>query len=650
MLTNQAAFRYSVTASYSDTFHELPGVLGEGLYSSHQQFDVLFVPSFSAGSLSVGVIIYRMTPSRATPSATTTMSCGAHSPASGACVPDTPTTAAAGTPALALGRFVRDDVSGEMLLIMRPASHAGGGAVPPAYPAPPAAAGPPAAARSVMLFHYAHRSTCHRERTLLVCDGVGFCKERVADFVTTVQETTESRFCPVCGAPPNAGCACELAELLPAPAAHAMEHRNIVRALQSHAGGMLGQGRVICTPRAEAARRLRVATPAGEVSPVVEVGRMAGEERRLVVSPALVSRIQICGFAEEGEDPSLPQVRRHWHTAEMLRSFAVKLCLASTSPTKLVVPAAGLDGGTLLTGSGVGGWREGGFGVHAGVGGDVVMDSMVGGGVGAGTGCVSGAGVGASGSGGVFGSPNRFLYNDVPQLQQSSDQALVSEYFNGEEEESSSGGNNMSWSLGRDIPQPPDPITMSPNLLQDPPLGLEAPFPMYSNDGDDSLAIDGDGLLSAQSPPATPATGIGVTAAAGYSLPPSPALAFDGAPPATPAAGFDAAPTENDAAAAPTDKDAAVAPNARPPPAPRRRRGGVSDADAAERESRRVARNRLAAARSNARRKQKNDGLKDSLRREHERIAELRVRQAELAAANEVLRVQVSGMHDHDVV
>lgn len=43
-----------------------------------------------------------------------------------------------------------------------------------------------------------------------------------------------------------------------------------------------------------------------------------------------------------------------------------------------------------------------------------------------------------------------------------------------------------------------------------------------------------------------------------------------------------------------------------------------------------------------AARKQENDGLKDSLWREHERITELRVRQTKLAAAIEVLRVQVS--------
>jgi hypothetical protein len=655
MLTNPAAFEHAVTASYVDTFHELHDPCSEGLYSSHVQVDILFVPTLTLGTVSVGVVTYRLSspaPSRAAPP------CGTHRPTASGCVPDG--CATPGPHALALGRYVRDDSTGEMLLVLRPAEHGGSGAVPPpAYAAPQGVAGLARPARSVLLFHFLHHGTCYRQRTMLVCDGEWFDAEDVARSVTTVQETMEARFCLVCGAQPNAGCGCRVAEMLsPRAAAHALDHSNMVATLHSHVGGMLGQGRVICTVDAEAKLRLRVASAEGGSNPVVEVA-LAGEmAERLVVSPPLVSRIQICGYADPGEktkaaaahtklDVSLKggmdhvsHVRRHCHLAETLRSFVVKLSLAGANPARLVVPAPAIGGllGYCSTG--------GGSSVEVGVGRvqEVAMERTVGG----------------SGSG-VFGSPDRFQFDGALAQLQGDDRVLMSEDLR---EDSAVGLSSPRLSNGFSDPLALSPLFRDPALLPDAGAranvavdGYDTTFAMYSaGDGQlpgtsDALVNFSPQLLGDDSFPAP--SGVGFADDLAESGAPSFLHAVSKSTYAARGSSI-SPPCSGPSSGSDTDKGANVArsssPSSPPRPAPRKRgkpSTALSAGEAAEREAQRVARNRLAAARSNARRKALNDGLKDSIRLELERITALRLRQAELAAANEVLRGQVERIRGH---
>jgi hypothetical protein len=653
MLANPAAFKHAVTSSHVDTFHELHDPCSEGLYSSEVQLDILFVPTLSLGTVSVGVVTYRVSsPALSRPAPP----CGSHPPTASGCVPDG--CATPGPHALALGRYVRDDATGEKLLVLRPAEHGGSGATPPpAYAAPRGAAGLVRPARSVLLFHFLHHGTCCRQRTMLVCDGEWFDAEDVARSVTTVQETMESRFCLVCGAPPNAGCGCRVAEMLsPRAAAHALDHSNMAATLHSHVGGMLGQGRVICTVDAEAKRRLRVASAEGESNPVVEVA-LAGEvAEKLVVSPPLVSRIQICGYSDPGqkskaaaretrEDISLKggidhvsPLRRHWRLAETLRSFVVKLSLAGANPARLVVPAPTIGGfmGYCST--------AGGSSVEVGVGKvrEVAMEHTVDG-----------------GGGGVFGSPDWFLFDGARAQLQAADRVLISE---GLREDST-----VAMSSPRLSNDFSDPLTLSP-LFRDPALlpdagaranlavdGYDTTLATCSVEGgqlpgtSDALVNFSPQLQGGDLPAVPPGVGLADD------------LAESGAPSFLYALSKSACavncsligpPCNGASAGSETDKGVAqsATPSARPRPAPRKRgkpSAALSAGEAAEREAQRVARNRLAAARSNARRKALIDGLKDSIRLEHERIAELSVRQGELAAANEVLRGQVERIRGH---
>jgi hypothetical protein len=624
-LANQTAFDAAVTASYSDQFAEERGAGGSGLFDSATQFDILFAPAFSSGAFSLGVLVQRLTPTPSAPDAArrqhrhqppAAMRCGSHPPSAGACVqPPLPSQGAdywggCSPASFALGRYVRSDATGEMVLVLRPAAHAGGGA----RAQPPCAAAEGAAAPdgdSLRIFHYVHRGTRRRERTMLVCDAAGFSPARAAASVTMMQTTVESRFCPRCAAPPNGRCACTLADLIPgALAKHVFDYASHVDVMQSHVGAMLGQGVVVCTSASEGVRRRRLACPAApvDVSPLVAARSTA--DRRLVRSPALISRIQICGYVKEDGSCTSPHLIQHDAVREILRSFAVKLSIAAVSPKEMVMPPAHAAPPMLALTSGR--VDVGEFAVDQG--GPVPMLTALDGDPELICGFLDddGAGFPAAAACYSFGRGHDPSALFPPLLLRDG----------GETEADVTGTSGGSLGPGHAADAALD---ASFGVCGNGAAGVDGAGGDDVEDGNDAFRAceRGVGLGGAPSglmdaPAAWPCEGVAVDGDV--------VSASSGARPAASAAGGDV----------PADLCA-------PRQAARRGRRAkfLSEEERAAVELRRKTQNRAAASRSNARRKEKNDGLKSSILREKERVTALRVRQAELAAANEVLRLSL---------
>lgn len=320
LLTNSEAFRHAVSAAYSDTFSNQGLGDRDDSFDSHTLAEVLFVPAFSTGGISIGAAVTR------SGSTGVGRNCGTHPSSRAKCVPASGSEFArparlGGHSGVALGRFVRDDRSGELLLALRPTDSRD---------------------RSLVLLHFAHRSTIERKRTMLVVDGQAFANPSLSmlDAVTCVQETVETRsVCPVCDNAASSGCGCPISLMLdPRGAVHPLDYGAIRATMLSHVGGMVGHARVITNIAGADARRSRRTLHLDRskvyAGPVFEV-RCGGD---FVTSPPLVSWMQICGRAQESDAvANEPRVLRHWLIAEDLRRSAIQDGMLSISPTRAQV-------------------------------------------------------------------------------------------------------------------------------------------------------------------------------------------------------------------------------------------------------------------------------------------------------------------------
>jgi hypothetical protein len=187
-------------------------------------------------------------------------------------------------PLYSVGRYVRDTDDGRLLII----KHLG-----------PSDHGPPI--RTVISFLDTSSST-RTKRILIFCDGPTFKTGNILDSIRHCVTAADSRFCPLCNAPPNAQCGCKLPSLRPA---HPLDFSRNHQIMSTYTGEYLGT------------------TRATFVIPTAAVGQQ-------YLSGSLLSsmRVNCYGIGE-------PQ---HEDISAVLQAFAVQLAISDAMPTRGVMP------------------------------------------------------------------------------------------------------------------------------------------------------------------------------------------------------------------------------------------------------------------------------------------------------------------------
>jgi hypothetical protein len=181
ILFSSAALRESVTARISDTCFRRPdypkgsafvpeleakSTAASAAYDRCLAIDILLIPAFSANGLSVGAVVERVA------------SAPARSPSM--------------IPAFthAIGRFVRDESTNELLMVK-------------------SLAPPDGSAAQTHVVSLRLSSTRRRERIYLICDDATFREDRdISNSVQLALHANEARFCVSCGASPAQHCEC----------------------------------------------------------------------------------------------------------------------------------------------------------------------------------------------------------------------------------------------------------------------------------------------------------------------------------------------------------------------------------------------------------------------------------------------------------
>jgi hypothetical protein len=314
MLTNHAAIRNAVTIQAADTCFTTDSTssspsMPPGIHDRNLDVDALLIPSFSEDELSVGVVVQRL---NASPSA----------PAPGF--------------KHSIGRFVRNDVTGELLIFKSTA----------------ASDGSPTQAQIV---HLRHLSTCRRERTVVLCrpEVLGkSCSLDIAENVLMASHSVESRFCPQCGASPGMRCSCRFAL---AKSQHKFDYGNNFHCMKSHIGSFMGSttstmivsdlGSCPEVPPVEVDANTGLSAQAlclqqHPILPSHVYGASSVFDQRGVqkqyTQAALMSRVSMNCFSRycPGEDDA------HTRISGLLQTFALQLHVDSSDPVRAIFPSA----------------------------------------------------------------------------------------------------------------------------------------------------------------------------------------------------------------------------------------------------------------------------------------------------------------------
>jgi hypothetical protein len=322
MLTNAAALPHAITADSADTLFETDGA-HSGLFDALVRYDGLFVPAFSAGSLAVGVVVDRVAcrggavcatlcdtnrailsncshpyPAGASaqmPNNNPSVSTGGGTGADTGCSRGTfssirhqslPTMDSVATPLFSIGRYVRDTQDGRLLIV----KHLGS-----------SDHGPPI---RTVISYLDTTSTTRSERILIFCDGPTFKTGNLVDSIRHCTRANDSRFCPLCDAPPNAQCGCKLPSCRPA---HPLDFSLNRQIMSIYTGDFLGT------------------THATFVMPTAPAGQQ-------YVSGSLLSSMRVNGYG-------IGDVR-HDEISSILQAFAVQLSISDAMPTRGVMPRA----------------------------------------------------------------------------------------------------------------------------------------------------------------------------------------------------------------------------------------------------------------------------------------------------------------------
>ena len=296
------------------------GVAGGAAYRA--TCENIFVPAFSAGGLSVGVVANRAQLASA---------------AAGG--------AAASATRLAVGRYARSDATGELLVVNTSAALSGGACVGGAAVDEP----------TVQISHIRVSDACHRVRSSYVLPArvwpaaaaaaavagrgdrapLAALAAALAEAVVFSVRIEETRSCPDCGAPAATYCGCPT---VGPPPRHAFDFASNRATFHKLLGRFVG--------RAERAVRLpTVCAPGdgdedgggGRRGGVAPSGMEASRPGLYVAGPALMSQVEARGALLGGDgDPGAGQM------GALLREFAVQVSLAEQAPlAPLPAPAIG---------------------------------------------------------------------------------------------------------------------------------------------------------------------------------------------------------------------------------------------------------------------------------------------------------------------
>lgn len=214
VISNPAALPYASTLSFSDICFQADEVNG-GSFDYRLEVDVLFIPSFCSGSLSVGAVVSR---SLTGPIFDSKISTQAQSS-----LDDTPPTKHSNPRqpmqdsaySYRIGRYARDEPTGKMLAILH--SHSSQTYLP----------------MQTQIISLEHVSSTQNKRVVVSCDTETFLAGQLAKSVTLCMIKLFTRDCAMCGAPVKSRCGCRVRTSCPA---HPLDFRCAVPAVKLQSG------------------------------------------------------------------------------------------------------------------------------------------------------------------------------------------------------------------------------------------------------------------------------------------------------------------------------------------------------------------------------------------------------------------------------
>jgi hypothetical protein len=288
MLTNPTTIPYASSINYVDTNMELDGKSG-GAFDSMNHFDGIFVPTFHAEDLIVGVAATRKAASpggvfeRIREEAEAGHTDGT-SPTARQMAPYT----------FASGRYVRHVHDGRFLML--------------GHEEPSTRESPSLTFLSCIM----PVASTRVEYIFMIFDGETFRKGNIVDAVRFCVQGSRARFCPSCGAPPSAACGCKLPMHKPA---HSLDFSRNPESMSCYPGSYLGSISVIAA------------------FSHISRGPSGASEMGLTYSAtSLVSNMNVRGFVSSDS--------QHNELASLFQSFTVQLSISDRSPTLAIMPAA----------------------------------------------------------------------------------------------------------------------------------------------------------------------------------------------------------------------------------------------------------------------------------------------------------------------
>jgi hypothetical protein len=290
LLTSRDALRRAESSEYFGTFFDV-GAENGGSFSSLNKSESMFVPAFAVGHLTVGVSVHRSANAGSGNALPTT---GASLEHSENLESRLSVMASLRPPSYAVGRYVRDGRNGRMLFVIHDNTSAF---------APPV---------TCTMLYIKPLSFKKYEAITFVCDGSQFTKGNIIDSVNICLETTESRLCPFCFAPPSVTC-CINPQRIFDPFEIPLEFQKISREHCEY----LGTARVIAT-----------------IPPGMGGHPSCSIPEKSYWNASLVSKSCIKDYTARDI--------RHNELASLFQLFAVQLSISDRPPTRAVMPATDL--------------------------------------------------------------------------------------------------------------------------------------------------------------------------------------------------------------------------------------------------------------------------------------------------------------------
>jgi hypothetical protein len=279
MLTNAAALPYAVTTKLSSSAFEdvsLTGTGAGGIFDYAVDIDFLYVPSFSSGLLTAGVIVNRVEKQFSTSSAEQS-----------ACHPHLSQKQSQHHTFHGVGRFILDTGTGENLALL----HADFGI-------------------TIVLWVY-NESPSKRKCLRFMCDQGMLKRGCIVDAIVRSFTDSESRFCPFCKASPAESCGCVYPSFMPE---HSFDFSGFNLAMRCQFGEFIGSQDA-----------LAVVPTRNCTSPVY------------IRSP-LLSRVNTNVYWPGCEMQGETSI--HDSISSLLTNFATQLYISGANPSRLVMPCS----------------------------------------------------------------------------------------------------------------------------------------------------------------------------------------------------------------------------------------------------------------------------------------------------------------------